>query len=391
MKETLAKAARIGIPVLIVAGALVAAALLIVTEEDVDRAEPTAEGLLVETQRVDEGTHRLDVDAAGEITAAREVNVEPQVSGRVVEVNDRLTPGGILEEGELLFRIDPSDYRLAVEEQRTAVEEAKAALRSELGRQEIARREWELFEDELEGETGDDVGGGPDEDETDPSLALREPQLRSAQVAVEAAQARLERARLDLERTTIEAPFDAFVESESVEVGQTVGPQAQVAHLVGTETFWVRISVPVDDLPYIDVPGVNAETGSTVRVLQDVDGDTVERRGRIVRLLGDLEEAGRMAQVLAAIDDPFSLDDIEEDERTTRGVPLLLNAYVDVQIRGPRVDELIEVPREALDEGDRVRLFEDGRLAVRPVDIAWRREDSVLVESGLEQGERVVV
>ncbi|MFW5966741.1 MAG: efflux RND transporter periplasmic adaptor subunit [Persicimonas sp.] len=386
MKEKVKKVALVVVPLLIFGAAALVAVLLLVTGQEAERAEPRQEGLLVETERVERSTHQLDVQAAGTVVAARDINVEPQVSGRIVEVHDQLTPGGLLEEGEVLFRIDPSDYRLAVEEQLTALAEAKAALEQERGRQEVARREWELFEEEVDGQ----VGGGPNGEDEDPSLALREPQLRSAEAAVEAAQARLQRARLDLERTRVEAPFDAFVESESIDVGQTVGTQSQVAHLVGTDAFWVRLSVSTDRLPYIDVPGVNAQTGSEVRIAQDVGGRLVERRGRIARLMGDLEETGRMAQLLAVIDDPFSLDDVDDAESIPRGIPLLLNAFVDVEIDGPTREDLIEVPREALDEDDRVRVYEEGRLAIRPVDVVWRRDDSVLVDEGLTEGTRVV-
>ncbi|MFP4597684.1 MAG: efflux RND transporter periplasmic adaptor subunit [Persicimonas sp.] len=404
MKETARNILRVALPLLVLLAAGGIAVLLLSTGDEAERAERPEQRVLVETVEVEADTHQLVVEAAGTVIAARDLTVQPQVSGRIVWVNDRLTPGGVLREGEALFRIDPSDYELAVEERQTALAQAQAQLAQERGRQEVAEREWELFEEEAAGA-----------DNGDPSLALRRPQLESAQVEIDAARARLERARLDLERTTVSAPFNAFVETESADVGQLVGTQTQVARLVGTDTFWVRLSVPVERVNQIDVPGVNASRGSPVTIEQDVGERTIERDGHVVRLLGDLDQAGRMAQVLVAIDDPFGLDDVANSERSAsprpdqpdpppndpppgeslpreapRGIPLLLNSYVDVSIEGPRVDGLIALPREALREGDQVWVYDDGTLDIREVTIAWSRTDTVFVREGLSDGDRLI-
>jgi RND family efflux transporter MFP subunit len=389
------KLAKFGLPVLVLAAAIGGGVLLVVTQEEPVRDQPRERRVLVETEPVEGGVHQLNVTSAGEVIPARTVQVTPQVAGRVVWVNDKLVPGGVIEQGETLFRIDPRDYENAVEERRTELEQARAQLEQERGRVQVAEREWELFKDEV------------DESVEDPSLALRKPQLRSARVSVQAAQARLEQAKLALERTEVDAPFDAFVQTESLDLGQTVSTQSQVATLVGTDTFWVRTSVPVDKISYVNIPGVNAQTGSPATVEQDVGGRTIERVGRVAKLQGDLDPQGRMARLIIEVPNPFGLeqpedavggDEVGGDEpdagqgtQSDRDIPLLLSAFVDVKIAGPTAEDLVEVPREALHGGNQVYVYaDDDTLDIRDVEVAWERTETVLVSKGVAPGERVV-
>jgi RND family efflux transporter MFP subunit len=366
---------RVVLPVLVLVIGLLAAGYFWFTREQPQKQAGTQRGALVTTVEVTTTDQQLDVEAQGQVIPARRVQLNAQVSGRIDAVDPDLVPGGVVREGDILVRVEQEDFQYAVREARAAVEQAESQLELELGRQEVAEAEWKLFGEEVP------------EDMADPALALREPQLESARAELARAKARLEQAQLNLDRSTVQAPFDAFVESESAEIGQLVGPQAPIATLIGIERFWVEVPVPVARLGDIEIPGYNAQVGSPVLVRQDAGRETIERRGRILRLYGDLDEAGRMARLLVEVEDPLGLESAPRGEQT---LPLLVNAYVDVNIEGRRVDGLVEVPRQAIHEGDLVYVFDDGELDIRPVEIAWRQPDSVLVRSGIEPGERVV-
>ncbi|NJK88225.1 MAG: hypothetical protein HC923_01740 [Myxococcales bacterium] len=115
-------------------------------------------------------------------------------------------------------------------------------------------------------------------------------------------------------------------------------------------------------------------------------GEVIQKQGKAVRLLGDLDPRGKMARVLVEVIDPLDLGRAEAERR-----PLLLGSYVDVVLRGAVADRVAVVSREAIREGDQVYLMDaDDRLVIQPVDIAWRGRDEVYVASGLVGGERVV-
>jgi len=72
-------------------------------------------------------------------------------------------------------------------------------------------------------------------------------------------------------------------------------------------------------------------------------------------------------------------------------LPLLVGAYVHVEIQGRSDQDLIEIPRIALREGQQVWVLDgDDHLEIRDVHIAWRREESVLLSDGLSTGDRLI-
>lgn len=362
---------RARLPLAVLAIGLLGAVLLILTRSEPEKLPRIERGTLVDTWTAETRMERFTVPAQGVVTPALSVTLQPQVGGKVVEINDALVPGGIVAAGEVLFRIETADYELAVETARTQLAEAKAQLALEQGRRRVAAREWALFADERDAEA-------------DPALALREPQLAAAEANVAAAAARLRQAELNLERTRVVAPFNALVLSEAVDLGQTLSPQSQAAVLAGTDQAWVRASVPVAQLTYIRLPGEDGEGGSVAEVRYDGGATTISRSGRVVRLLGDLDPAGRLARLLVAIDDPLSLESGE--------LPLLFDSYVDVDIESDREAEVVPLERAWLHPGDRVYIYDaEGKLDIRTVEVGWRKPQVVMVTGGIEAGEQVVI
>jgi len=360
------------LPLLIVGMAVITARALIKSRPSPERQSPPDLGVLVEVEEIQLEQLRMDVDVLGVVMPAQRVVLQPQVSGAITWVNPEFQIGGQVKAGDVLVKIDPRDYQIASEERRSAVEQAEAQLLQELGQQVVAQREWALFKESAA-------------EELDPSLALRAPQRRIAEVNVEASKARLKKARLDLERTTLRAPFSGFIQAGSVEVGQVVSPQSQVATLVGTDEFWVQVSVPVDSISMIDIPGLNATEGSAAQILKDTGATSIARTGRVLRLLPELDQVGKMARLIVRVTDPLDLDQPVE----SRKPPLLLGAQVRVKLAGARGAEVAVVPRSALHDGNRIYVYDDGTLRVRDVSVVRRERDHAWL-SGVEPGTKLI-
>jgi multidrug resistance efflux pump len=140
------------------------------------------------------------LSATGVVQPALEVTVSPEVASRLVEVSPSLEPGGRLAEGEVIARIDPRDYRLAIRQEERRLRSAELEVQTEEGRGRVARREWEI------------LGAGRSEEEA--GLALRRPHREVVEASLDAARATLERARLSLSKTVIRAPWNAVVIDE---------------------------------------------------------------------------------------------------------------------------------------------------------------------------------
>jgi len=385
------------------------------TKPAAERRPPAPQATLVEVCRVQPGTETVVVHAMGTVVPARTVELAPRVSGEVVEVSPNFVPGGRFRTGDVIARIDPRDFDLAVrqattEAQRQAalVEQrvaevaqratdcirAKSNLALEMGYQSVAKREYELL--------------GQTVEEGDAALMLRRPQLEAAQAACDAAKAAqqaaegaaqaakaakaaadvaLQKALLDLERTTIRAPFNAVVENRYADLGSQATVGAPLATLVGTDTYWVEVSVPVDQLKWIHIPRAEGEAGSHVRIYNEAAwGPKVYRTGTVIRLKSSLEEQGRMARVLVEAPDPLGLA-----PATDRAPPMLIGSYVRVEIEGDQLADVIALDRNLLREGDQVWVMDGaGKLEIRPVAIAYRGRERVLISGGLAVGERVV-
>lgn len=345
------------------------AVAFIATKPEPKRVAPPRSPPRVEVSSIPRETRAAEVEALGTLVPERQVRLQPEVSGVVRKVSPRLVPGGRVREGAVLVRIDARNYRIAVEQARAQVARAEVELRLEQGRQRVAKAEWALL--------GDDTGGEADEE-----LALRKPQLDNAEAALASARSVLRRAELDLSRTILRAPFDGFVQAESVDEGQRIGPEAQVATLVGTRAFWVQVSLPPSALGYVQLPS-DGEPGSRAMVRSAAPGREVEREGRVIRLLGDLDPKGKMARLLVEIRDPMALG-------AEGAKPLLLGEVVEVRIEGRRLESVYVVPRLALREDRSVWTVRDGKLAIRHVDVVWRGKDRVFVRGDLGSVAQIV-
>lgn len=367
---------RIGLPLLILGLAVVGAQLLILSRPPVPKADRTIKPTLVDVLTVRMQDERAVITAYGTVQAHRRLIVQPEVGGRVVQLNPELVIGGILEQDEALLRIDPRDYQFAVDEQRASLAEAEFDLKVELGNQAVAKREWNLLKP-----SGGEISA------LSQQLALRRPHLKEKYVALQAAKSRFRKAQLDLQRTIVRTPFHALVLQESVEKGQLVNAQSSVATLVDVDEFRVQVSVPIHQIEWITFPGSGRSQGARVRVIREIGNDEpVERRGTVVELLGDVTENGRMAQVLVAIQDPLELEKPDNGRR-----PLLLGEYVRVEIEGPALHDVIVLPRPTIREGSRVWVKNaENQLEVRQVDVVLSRKETVLISRGLRDGEQVI-
>ena len=327
---------------------------------------------VVQVETVQPSGYQIVVTAMGTVIPDREIVLKPRVSGEIVEIHPEFTEGGIFKKGMKVLQIDPKDYELNLEQKQSAVTHAEYALKLELGHQEVAKREWELLN-----------GNNPAQD-MEKELALRKPHLDKARADLAAAQADFKKAMLDFKRTHIMAPFNAMVRSKTVDLGSQVTPQEPLAELVGTDSYRIQTSIPVDRLEWIQIPGKAGDSGSTARIIYDQGH---ECSGTVTRLMGDLSTQGRMARILVEVTDPLGLK-----ASSQRGPPLLIGEYVRVEIQGRKLDGVFKLPRTALRDNSSVWIAgENQTLKIRKVRPIWRDANVVLLKEGLKTGERLIV
>ncbi len=347
--------------------------LIFLTEPTAQRSSATKRSaMLVDVTSVERGTFRPQITAMGTVRPEQEIVLSPRVSGEIVSISESFTPGGFVEEGEILLRIDPADYEVNLLQRQSELRQATANLELELGRQDLAKRDYQALEGTISSEYK--------------TLVLREPQLNSAKANVEAAQATVRRAELELERTRIRAPFSAHIISREANVGSQVSPGEPLGRLIGIESYWVEATVPVSDLRWIEFPVDSDWIGSSVRVSSRAAGQkNTFRVGKVHRLIGALENQTRLARVLLTVADPLA------HEPESAGLPpLMVGSFVEAQIEGKPIENVIRMGRGFLRQNDTVWLKEDGVLRIREVEIVFRDRDFVYISAGLSADDQVV-
>ena len=363
---------KILLPLLILTIGIAGAVYLKRTGPEAPRKVPEKEVPLVQTIVVHPGSRRVSVPAMGTAIPSRELLLKSRVSGEIVFAHPEFVEGGLIRKGEVILQIDPADYTLMVTQKERGVTEARYELQLELGRQDVAAREWKMLNTDAPA------------DPSDESLALRKPHLEKARADLKAADADLEKARLDLARTRITAPFDAVVRSRNVETGSQTTAGELLATLVGTDSYWIQASISVSRLKWIQPLRKTGQTGSPVRVFYS---EGRERRGTVIRLLSDLQTDGRLARLLIEVPDPLNIRSAPANLP-----PLLLGEYVRLEIEGIEISDVFEIPRPALRDGSRIWVANsDSRLEIRSVGPVWSDEKTIYLNQGLADGEQLIV
>ena len=194
--------------------------------------------MLVSVASVERGSFTTEFTATGTVQPVEDIQLNAIVSGQIIRRSEDFVPGGIVKKGDLLLKIDPSDYMNQMALRKGELLQSQTDLEIEMGRQTIAKQDLELI-------------GTDSLSEKQKSLILRKPQLDAVKASVTAAEAAYNQAQLNVQRTSVIAPFDAQVISQNVTVGSRVGPQDNLGRLVGKDAYWVTATIPVNKIPWL--------------------------------------------------------------------------------------------------------------------------------------------
>ena len=340
-----------------------------------------------QTARVSAGSGPIPVYGAGTVRPSAEIDIAPQVGGKVVWVDPGFRSGRRVEAGRTLFRIEEADYLYRLQEAEANLASREVAFLQEEEQATIALAQYELYA-KRQG-----TGGAPSEASP---LTLRKPQLEAARAALSRDEARLADANLALSRTRVTAPFDGVVRTESVDVGQVVSPGQPVGRLFASNA--VEVVVPLSDADAALIPGLwelragDGEGGVAVRVIARYGEEVYVWNGYVDRVEASLDAQTRTVDVIARVSDPFN-SGVPASGSSAAGSrpPLLVGKFVDVEIDGISPEDYFRIPRAALRTGNEVwAVSEGGGVRIVPVQVLQRANDEVFVTGPLESRQRVV-
>ena len=362
---------QFGISAVLIVMGVVGFLVLSASKPEMKKRKPPAPVPMVRTIQTKSGPQTVSIRGEGTVRPLREIDLVPEVGGKVVRMSPALVNGGVFRKDDTLLQIDPVDYELALTLAQAKVKDAESRL--ELAEEEAlaAVEEWRLL-----------YPNSSSEDSKPPALVAKQPQLAAAQARLEADKADLRKALLNLERTKLKAPFAGRVGEEKVDVGQYVSPGQPLGTLYSTEAAEIVVPLEGGDLFWFDVPAFTSTDGrgAPAMVRASIAGRELSWPGKVVRTEGRLDERTRMIHVIVRVDKPYA-----------RKPPLVFGLFVTVEIEGREIEKAAIIPRGALHQGNVVWVLDpESRLRFRKVEVARIQGDEVVVTKGLEDGETVV-
>lgn len=358
---------KVILPILILLAATGATALLVVFKPEATEVAPERPVTSVEVLTVQPQSVQLSVRSQGTVLPRTESDLSAEVSGRIIEVADNFRAGGSFQTGDVLLKIDPADYEAAVAASRAELANAELALAQETALAEQAAADWAA------------LGHGEPSD-----LTLRKPQLAQVKAVIESARANLKRAERDLARTELTAPFDGRVLSTSADFGQFISaaPAAPVARIFASDRAEVRLPVTTREAERLESKDRSQRTISLQKVNTP---NSPTWTARFARMEATIDPETRLLYVVAALDAPF-------EPTAEHPEPLRRGQFVTAEIEGLALSEAYVLPRYVLRGSNTVYLVtSEGTLETRHIEIAQSDTEQVIITSGLEPSERIVL
>ena len=361
------------IAIAVVGSALFLAVMMNVLAPETDKSPEPEPAIAVKTAIVNSSELAMQVESQGIVKARTRTSLVSEVSGAVLQVSDNFVVGGTFQTGDMLMKLDPTDYKVALQRAEARLMSAKAAMELERARSVQAAKEWTLT-------------GRPQSEA--PLLALRRPYLLEAEANLLQARAEVRQARIKLEKTEIRAPYAGMVANKSADIGQFVTAGTRVGETFAIDFIEVRLPLTERDLSMMGSLTAQANlTDKNVILSGTVDGINSSWSARVERSEGVVSELNRSQYIVARLADPYGLS--ADKNRAT--VPLRVGTFVKASIEGKRLKNVIKVPRSALLEGSRIGLVDSNQLLqIVPVTVASADDQYYYISAGLADGTEIV-
>ena len=297
---------------------------------------------VIETKLSSEQNNNTVVPAS--IHEKRETKLAFRVKGPLVKLNDII--GDFVSKGDVIAKIDPRDYKIALEATQASYKLASA---------EYDRYETLLEQESVAESTFDQI----------------ESNYTSAKTAYESA-------KNALNDTDLRAPFAGYINNTFVNNYEEVNPGQGIVSLIDLSKFEVKASISLEDLSKI-------KEGTKFNCL-------VERSGEKLRLPGRLKEIGHKTSSSKQSYPISILIDVPENIKLRAGV----TAYLEICESNTDSNSFLQVPISCVfSKKDKtlVWIYNEKTEQVSAKEVRKGQilsDDMILIEKGLKGGEFIV-
>ncbi|WP_419207930.1 efflux RND transporter periplasmic adaptor subunit [Photobacterium leiognathi subsp. mandapamensis] len=337
---------------------------------------------VLEVIRIEKQDVQLSVNSYGVVEPKYKAEVVSEVIGSVNYISPDFAVGKFVNKGDLLARLDDSDYHADLAQAEASLAQAQAKLKEEIARGKVAKK------------TLRDVSPNKKT-----ALGLREPQRKQEEANVKFAKAGVERAKRNLAKTEIRAPFDALVKMKNINMGSYLPQGKLIGELYGTETAEIRLPITPNSFSYLDLNRLDSRKLN----IEAQYGDTQINHwaAKLVRNEGIIDKDNRMIYLIAEVDDPYNLkspldkSSIKSISSLSTSSPSLtlpvlqFGTFVTTTIQGKKVKDVIKLPRHVVRSEQVIVVDSQNKTQTRQVNVVRSDNENAYVIGGLEDGEFV--
>jgi multidrug efflux pump subunit AcrA (membrane-fusion protein) len=340
-------------------------------------------------------------EATGSLTGDEQTDVSPSIAGKVIVV--AVDMGSYVKRGQTIVRLDDVDSKLRVQQAQAQVDQAKAAQRQaeekvgirpgqsfdlnklpevanarvalDLAEKNLRRSERLIESGDISRSVYDQQKAQRDQlkEQYEAALSLARQNyaaVMTARANVANAESQLNLARRSLSYANVYSPIDGYVSDRPADLGEYVSTTTKVATVVRINPLRVRIDIPEQAIPAVNV-------GQSVSVTTSAWPDR-NFSGRIARISPNVTPTSRTLTVEAEIENGSGV--------------LKPGQFATVRILESRAAPATLVPARAVrtESGvSRVFVVKDGHAQERLVQLGQTEGDLVEIKSGVTAGENV--
>ncbi len=346
-----------GIPVIIILVALAIAMIMINGKEAPERRPSKTRSLAVKVALAEPRTLRSEIKAYGTLESAREYDLVAEVGGILEGGDIPFLPGQSFNEGQVLIRVDerPVLYKLAQLKSAFMSSLARLIPELEIDFPEAAAPWHAYFADfEIEGDL-DDL----------PQVEDEKIKLYLARYSIYQGFYDIRAQELLLSKAVLRAPFRGVIAETNLRLGASVMTGGRLGRILSLEDLELEVDLPVSETSWLDSKAKVALSSS--------NGNWI---GHVLRIGAVIDQATQTLPVYVGIDGA--------------NVPVA-GSFLEARFSTREVESALRVPRSALHGENGIYLLEDGRLALREMEIARLEDDSVILSSGFSTGDSIIV
>lgn len=345
--------------VVVIMLAIIISQYLIDTKSIPETKEKQELTIYVKAIPVEYSTNLSGIEATGRLASQHEVDLSAEVSGLLLKGNINLKEGRRFKEGDLLVRIFDEDAKNGLKASKSRFLNSIAGILPDMKIDfPESYEKWARFFDEID--ITKPLPQFPETDSEKEKVFLASRNILNDYYTILSSEIRLSKYK-------IYAPFDGTYTNVMMEVGSVVNPGSRIATMIKTDKLELEVPVKIDDIYWVEVDDeVVAKTSDGLRNWNGV----VTRKSNYL----DPETQSIIVYV--------SLNSSDEN-------PLYQGQYLRADFQDKKVENSMEIPRNAIFNKSWVYTVVDGKLKAQKIEILKTNQTTALF-SGLDPGTIVV-